>query len=108
MLRELSKNFSIEDIFGRTSFWSFNDNSDGFLPVLENMIQTLCNGCEMLSIQRKKFQSDCKESLEFLLGSKVIVNLPKSLLGGFANDILDFFHVVLFKSIPSVILKNAI
>ena len=108
MLRELSKNFSIEDIFGRTSFWSFNDNSDGFLPVLENMIQTLCNGCEMLSIQRKKFQSDCKESLEFLLGSKVIVNLPKSLLGGFANDMLDFFHVVLFKSIPSVILKNAI
>ena len=109
MLQKLSKDFSIKDIFhNTTSDWSLDDKSDVFLPVLENMIQSLCNGCEMLSIQRANIQSDCKESLEFLLDSKVIVNLPKSLLGGFHDDILDFFHVVLFKSIPKIVLKNVI
>ena len=49
-----------------------------------------------------------KESLEFLLDRKVIVSLPKSLPGGLEDDILDFFHVVLFKSIPTMVLKNVI
>ena len=38
----------------------------------------------------------------------MIVNLPKSSLGGFKNNILDFFYVVLFKSIPTMVLKNVI
>ena len=38
----------------------------------------------------------------------MIVNLPKSSPGGFKNNILDFFYVVLFKSIPTMVLKNVI
>ena len=34
--------------------------------------------------------------------------MPKSSLGGFKNNILDFFYVVLFKSIPTMVLKNVI
>lgn len=76
-----------------------------FLPMLENMIQSLCNVAKCFLFREK---SDCKESLEFLLDRKVIVSLPKSLPGGLEDDILDFFHVVLFKSIPTMVLKNVI
>ena len=76
-----------------------------FLPMLENMIQSLCNVAKCFLFREK---SDCKESLEFLLDRKVIVSLPKSLPGGLEDDILDFFHVVLFKSVPTMVLKNVI
>ena len=108
MLRKLSKGYSIIDIFDKTSIWPLDDKSDVFLPILENMIQSLDNGCEILSNQRTNIQSDCRESLEILLDSKVIVNLPKSSLGGFTDDIFDFFHVVLFKSIPPMVFTNVI
>ena len=34
--------------------------------------------------------------------------MPKVSLGGFTDYMLGFFHVVLFKSIPPIVLKNLI
>lgn len=62
----------------------------------------------MLSNQRRNIQRDCRESLEILLDIKMIANLPKPLLGGFTDDLVDFFPVALFKSTPAMVLKNVI
>ena len=107
-LRKLSNVLSIIGIFDKTRIWPEDGKADVFLPLLENIIKSLDNGCEMLSHQRTNMQSDCRERLVILLGSNLAVNLPKSLVGGLTDDLLDLFHVVFFKSIPPMVLKNLI
>ena len=108
MLQKLSRNFPIIDIFGTYTIWLLDNKSDVFSALLKNMIQSLYNGCKLLFFQRENIQNDYTESLEFLLDGKVIVNLPKLSLGGVTNDILRFFHVVMFKSIPRTVLHNGV
>ena len=108
MLRKLLKHEQILDIFDGRSI-RLAPMSYNVTPILTDMIQWLCNGCERISVPRRSTLSVCNNGITVLLENKMLVSISTRLLH--THEILDpylYSHLTMFKPFRSFLFQNKI
>ena len=110
MMQKLLKYYPDPDIFDtRNKNAALRDITNAFTPVLTNMMQWLYNGCERISVPRRSMLSVCNEGIIVLMENKMLVSVPRSLLGTY--EILDLLldsQIIMFKPFRPLVFQNKI
>ena len=110
MLQKLLKYYPESDIFDtRNKNSALHDITNAFTSILINMIEWLYNGCERISVPRKSMLSVCNKGITVLLENKMLVSVPKRLLGTY--EILDLLldsQIIMFNPFGPLVFQNQI
>ena len=87
---------------------TLDEVSKVFSPVLTNMTQWLCDGCEAISLQQRSMLSECGEGIKVLLENKILISLPEFSLNAFEIEFFNYFQILMFKSFRPLVFYEGV
>ena len=82
--------------------------SYAFSPILTNMMQWLCDGCETISLQQRNMLSECGKGIKVLLENKMLISLPEFSLNVFEIEFYNNFQILMFKSFRPLVFYDGV